>query len=267
MPRVHVVIPARFESTRLPGKPLAEIAGKPMVQHVYERCSATDMVDGVIVATDDQRIADVVRSFGGSVQLTSKDHPNGTARVAEVARSLSADIIVNVQGDEPLIRPEEIEKVVAPLINDQSIHVSSLMTPFDSLEEFLRPSAVKVVCDNQGFALFFTRWPIPFDMESWTPTDGSTVEQWLSYFNSVQKSFDPENIGAERHLGLYAYRREILLEYPSWQESPFERGEKLEQLTLLANGERIRMVSTPHQGRSVDTPADLEAVRKLMESL
>ncbi|HLB59478.1 MAG TPA: 3-deoxy-manno-octulosonate cytidylyltransferase [Bdellovibrionota bacterium] len=267
MPRVHVVIPARFDSSRLPGKPLAVIAGKPMIQHVYERAKASDLIDGVTVATDDKRVVDAVKLFGGNVQLTSSSHSSGTARVAEVARSLSADIIVNLQGDEPLIRPEEIEKVVAPLINNKEVTVSSLMTPFQSMEEYLRPSSVKVLCNELGMAIYFSRWPLPFDSSFWKPNDGPIVEQWISYFGRLQEKFDLKGLLAQRHIGIYSFQRDVLLDFVSREPAKLDQAEQLEQLKLLHYGTQIRMVSTSHQGRGVDTPADLEAVRKLMESL
>ncbi|OGQ36975.1 MAG: hypothetical protein A3F16_03835 [Deltaproteobacteria bacterium RIFCSPHIGHO2_12_FULL_43_9] len=267
MPRVHVIIPARYQSSRLPGKPLALIAGKTMIQHVYERGASCEFVDGVTVATDDQRIADEVKKFGGSGELTSTEHQNGTSRIAEVAKSLSAEIIVNLQGDEPLIRGDEIEKVVVPLINDEKLEVTSLMTPIVDRSEFLNPSVVKVLVDRDGFAIYFSRFPLPFNMKLWNSQKAPIGEQWLNYLKELEGRAQIPSSNYYRHVGIYAFRRSTLLKYTTWEADIIEQSENLEQLRFLSNGLKIKMGITDKHGKGVDTAEDLEEVRRLMESL
>jgi len=244
---VTVIIPARFASTRFPGKPLADLCGKPMIQWVCERSSLCEAVDRVIVATDDQRIADAVRAFGGEVVMTRADHATGTDRLAEVAEGLDDELIVNVQGDEPLIDPAMIQAAVAPLLADSTIPMGTLATPLTSLEEFRNPNVVKVVTDRQGFALYFSRAPIPY------PRDfADNLEQrWAE-------------LATAKHVGLYVYRRSFLLEYPNLSATPLEEQECLEQLRALEHGYRIRVATTDLVGQGVDTPEDLERVRALL---
>jgi len=246
---VTVVIPARYASTRFPGKPLADLCGKPMIQWVYERSSGCDLVDRVVVATDDRRIADAVSGFGGESVMTRADHPTGTDRLAEVARQLQDDLVVNVQGDEPLIDPAMIEAAVAPLLADPSIPMGTLKTPLASLEEYRNPNVVKVVTDLQGFALYFSRAPIPFPRDFAADIDA----RW-------------EELATAKHIGLYVYRRDFLLEYPGLPVTPLEKQESLEQLRALEHGFRIRVAQTQLAGQGVDTPEDLERVRTVLDS-
>jgi 3-deoxy-manno-octulosonate cytidylyltransferase (CMP-KDO synthetase) len=244
---VTVIIPARYASTRFPGKPLAELCGKPMVQWVYERSSLCEAVDRVVVATDDQRIANAVVAFGGDVTMTRADHATGTDRLAEVAEGLDDELIVNVQGDEPLIDPAMIQAAVAPLLNDQSIPMGTLRTPLTSLAEFRNPNVVKVVTDRAGFALYFSRAPIPY------PRDfAAQLEQRWS------------ELATAKHVGLYVYRRSFLLDYPHLPKTPLEEQECLEQLRALEHGYRIHVATTDLVGQGVDTPADLERVRAML---
>ncbi|WP_432821087.1 3-deoxy-manno-octulosonate cytidylyltransferase [Trichloromonas sp.] len=245
--RVTAIIPARYASTRFPGKPLVDILGKPMIQWVYQRTIESSRVDRVVVATDDERIFAAVRAFGGEVQMTSPDHPTGTDRLAEVAQRIDTDIVVNVQGDEPLIDPRMIDLAVAPLVEDAAIPMGTLMTPIGSVEEFLNPNVVKVVVDAKGFALYFSRAPIPH------PRDHA---QNLSEYFSQLKAY--------KHIGLYVYRKGFLLDYPKMPSTPLENSEKLEQLRALEQGYRIRVVPTDLVSQGVDTPADLELVRALL---
>mgnify|MGYP001824261654 CR=1 FL=1 len=246
---VTVIIPARYASTRFPGKPLAELCGKPMVQWVYERSSLCEAVDKVIVATDDQRIANAVVAFGGDVVMTRAGHATGTDRLAEVAEGLDDELIVNVQGDEPLIDPAMIQAAVAPLLNDQSIPMGTLRTPLTSLDEFRNPNVVKVVTDRAGFALYFSRAPIPY------PRDfAEQLEQRWS------------ELATAKHVGLYVYRRSFLLDYPHLPKTPLEEQECLEQLRALEHGYRIHVATTDLVGQGVDTPADLERVRAMLSS-
>lgn len=245
--RVTAIIPARYASTRFPGKPLAEILGKPMIQWVYERTLRSTRVDRVIVATDDARIFEAVCAFGGEAWMTRSDHPTGTDRLAEVAEGIETDIVVNVQGDEPLIDPRMIDLAVTPLVQDVSIPMGTLMTPLASVEEFLNPNVVKVVVDGRGFALYFSRAPIPH------PRD---------HAETLAENF--ALLGGNKHIGLYVYRKEFLLAYPSLPATPLENTEKLEQLRALEHGFRIRVMATDLVSQGVDTPEDLERVRDLL---
>jgi 3-deoxy-manno-octulosonate cytidylyltransferase (CMP-KDO synthetase) len=245
--RVTAIIPARYESTRFPGKPLAKILGQPMIQWVYERTSRSNRVDRVIVATDDARIFEAVSAFGGEAWMTRSDHPTGTDRLAEVAEGIETDIVVNVQGDEPLIDPRMIDLAVAPLLLDASIPMGTLMAPLVSMEEFFNPNVVKVVVDGRGFALYFSRAPIPH------PRDHAEV-----------LADNVALLGGNKHIGLYVYRKEFLLAYPKLPATPLENTEKLEQLRALEHGFRIRVVATDLVSQGVDTPEDLERVRDLL---
>lgn len=234
--KTAIVIPARYASSRLPAKPLLRETGKYLIQHVYER-ACESRADTAIVATDDQRIFDAVKSFGGNVVMTRDDHPSGTDRVAEVAEQLDADIIVNVQGDEPMIEPSTLDLLSRLLERDHEAQMATLATPIASAELWRDPNCVKVVCDKRGGALYFSRSPIPF------------VRDGLPDFTS--KRF-------LQHLGLYAYRREFLLKLAKLPPEPLEITEKLEQLRVLALGERIQVGVVPSAHRGVDTPADYQ---------
>lgn len=246
---VTVVIPARYASTRFPGKPLADLCGKPMIQWVYERSEACELVDRAIVATDDTRISLAVKAFGGDVVMTRSDHATGTDRLAEVAADLDDDLVVNVQGDEPLIDPAMIQAAVAPLLADSSIPMGTLKTPLTSLEEYQNPNVVKVVTDLEGFALYFSRAPIPYPRDFSQDLD----QRW-------------NELATAKHVGLYVYRREFLLNYPRLRVTPLESQENLEQLRALEHGYRIRVAETGLVGQGVDTPEDLERVRALLTS-
>jgi 3-deoxy-manno-octulosonate cytidylyltransferase (CMP-KDO synthetase) len=251
--KVIAVIPARWASSRFPGKPLAIIRGKPMIQWVVEQTGKARLVSEVIVATDDDRIVKVVREFGGSAVMTSNDHLSGTDRVAEVAESRDCGIVVNVQGDEPLIPPENIDLIVAPLVSDDTIKVSTLMMRIDSVEDLANPDICKVVVDHRGDALYFSRAPIPFDRDGWDIKEGEGV--W------------PRNmeVQAYKHIGLYAYRKSFLMEFPRLQASQLENIEKLEQLRILENGISIRVVETDKDSIGVDREEDLSAVEKQLQ--
>lgn len=237
--RLAIVIPARYASTRLPGKPLADILGKPMVQHVYERAMQVPDTHAVLVATDDVRVADAVKAFGGRCVMTSPDHPSGTDRLAEVMAQVDADVYINLQGDEPLVRPADIAKLAAGMWADPEVQVGTLchaMTAADAIN----PDMVKVVLATNGDALYFSRSPIPY------PRDDANLSHYL------------------KHVGVYAYRREILAAYAGLPQPMIEQAEKLEQLRLLAAGFRIRAFEVEPTGPGVDTPEGLERVRALM---
>ncbi|KEI71317.1 3-deoxy-manno-octulosonate cytidylyltransferase [Endozoicomonas elysicola] len=247
-----VVIPARFASSRLPGKPLAEIAGKPMVQHVYERALASD-AQRVIIATDDERIMKVAEGFGAEVCMTLPGHPSGTDRLQEVSRIYDMkddEIIVNVQGDEPLIPPSVINQVAKNLSAAPDAGAATLSNPLVQAEQVFDPNVVKVVTDSNGYALYFSRAPIP-----WARDDFAGGERKM-----------PAEMCFQRHIGIYAYRVELLNHYVTWGVSPIEKMESLEQLRLMWNGYRIHVaeaVETPPHG--VDTEQDLTAVRQFLE--
>lgn len=235
--KATVIIPARMSATRFPGKPLADIRGRPMVQWVYERASKAQSVDRVIVATCDQVIVDAVRAFGGEAVITSSAHRSGTDRLAEGAADIDTDIVINVQGDEPLIDPGAIDRAVEPFSRDASIVMTSLMVPIDE-KDAIDPNLVKVVVSLDNWALYFSRSPIPYPRK---PIDGR---------------------GAMGHVGLYAYTKDFLLTFASLAPTPLEKTESLEQLRALEHGYRIKMVEIADRPMGVDTPEDLERVRK-----
>jgi 3-deoxy-D-manno-octulosonate 8-phosphate phosphatase (KDO 8-P phosphatase) len=237
--RLAIVIPARYASTRLPGKPLADILGKPMVQHVYERAMQVPQAQTVLVATDDAKVADAVHAFGGRCVMTSPDHPSGTDRLAEVMTQVDADIYINLQGDEPLVRPEDISRLAEGMWADASVQVGTLCHAI-SADEANNPNMVKVVLATNGDALYFSRSPIPY------ARDGGDVARYL------------------KHVGIYAYRKDVLAKYATLPQPMMELAEKLEQLRLLAAGMKIRAFEVDPTGPGVDTPECLERVRALM---
>ena len=243
---VEAFIPARYAATRLPGKPLVDICGRTMVEWVYERASKASLVNHATVATDDERIAEAVRAFGGRVVMTSVECCSGTDRIAEAVAAMgdeAPEIIVNVQGDEPFISPDMIDQAVRPLIDDPGLSYSTLKTKITDEAEYNDPHAVKVVTDSDGFALYFSRSPIPAD-------------------GAEKGAFD----GAFKHIGLYVYRRDFLLEFARMEPTFLEKRERLEQLRALENGIRIKVVETEFNPASVDTEEDLERVRQLASS-
>lgn len=252
--KFYVVIPARYASTRLPAKPLKEIAGKPMIQHVYERACKSEATK-VIIATDDERIEAVAKSFGAEVCMTSASHNSGTDRLQEVARTLGLlpeDILVNVQGDEPLIPPAVINQVAKNLAANHFASVATLNEPIHSLEDFRNPNIVKVVADHQGRALYFSRSPIPWPRDFFAQAD---VDQL------------PDGFSARRHIGIYAYRAALLNRFITWPQAELEKIESLEQLRVLANGEAIHIEEACAQvPGGVDTEADLQRVKALLEN-
>ncbi|HEY8942414.1 MAG TPA: 3-deoxy-manno-octulosonate cytidylyltransferase [Cellvibrio sp.] len=250
----YVVIPARYASTRLPAKPLKEIAGKPMIQHVYERASQSGATQ-VIIATDDARIEAVAKSFGAQVCMTSAAHNSGTDRLQEVAAHLGLkpdDIIVNVQGDEPLIPPEVINQVAKNLATNTYASVATLSEPIHSLDDFRNPNIVKAVADQAGKALYFSRAPIPWPRDHFAQAEANTL---------------PADFPAQRHIGIYAYRVALLNRFITWPQATLEKIESLEQLRVLANGEAIHIAEACAQvPGGVDTEADLLRVKALLEN-
>ncbi|NJD91756.1 MAG: 3-deoxy-manno-octulosonate cytidylyltransferase [Geobacter sp.] len=244
--KITAIIPARYGSTRFEGKALADIAGKPMIQHVYERTLRASLVNEVIVATDDERIFSAVKGFGGNVEMTLKSHETGTDRLAEVAARLDSEIIVYVQGDEPLIEPAMIDEAIEPLMADSANVMSTLKSRIKTLHDFLSPNVVKVVTDWEGFALYFSRSPLPNFRDKWN--------------DLKDEKFSSGKLLCYKHVGLYVYRREFLLQYSQMSPTYLELAEKLEQLRVLENGYRIKVVETSYDSIGVDTPADLSAV-------
>ena len=240
MPKAVAIIPARYGSVRFPGKVLADINGKPVIQHVYERVSCSKSVLRTVVATDDDRIIEAVKKFGGEAIMTSPDHVSGTDRVAEAAEVTGGEIVVNVQGDEPLIVPEIIDKVVEKVISDREIACSTAASPITDEALYNDPNAVKVVTDKHGHALYFSRSPLPYYR------DGKFIG------------------GACLHTGIYCFRRDFLEIYSSLEPMMLEKAEKLEQLRILEHGYKIGVVITEEVPKGIDTPEDLETVRKLM---
>jgi 3-deoxy-manno-octulosonate cytidylyltransferase (CMP-KDO synthetase) len=253
---VAAIIPARYGSSRFPGKPLVDICGKPMIQHVYERAQTATLVGETMVATDDDRIADAVREFGGRIVMTSPDHRTGTERVAEVARGIDAEIIANIQGDEPLIRGDIIDEAIRPLISDDSIHISTLRSSIFRVGDWSNPNVVKVVTDRLGFALYFSRSPIPFFRDK----SRSHGQFPRSDGEHGDDSLPPGPI--YRHIGLYVFRRSLLLSIGQMAPTPLEEAEGLEQLRFLENGYRIKVIPVDYHPVGVDTPGDLEEVRE-----
>lgn len=239
---VIAVIPARHASTRFPGKPLASIAGKPMIQHVVEGVRQARLVSQVVVATDEDEIKKAVEFFGGRAVLTRHDHRTGTDRVAEVAAHLTGDIYVNVQGDEPLIDPGTVDSLVEAIVGDSAIQVATACTAILQPNDIMDPNIVKVVRDFDGNALYFSRAPIPWVRDT---AETAAVRHW-------------------KHLGLYAFRRAALLEFPTLPPGDLERVEQLEQLRWIENGFHIAVVETDYDAVSVDVPADVERVEKLL---
>ena len=248
---IIAIIPARYGSTRFPGKVLVDINGRPMIQWVYERTKRSKLIDRVIVATDDERILMAVKSFGGEACMTSSQHATGTDRIAEVAKSLDCALVVNVQGDEPLIQPAMIDEAISPLVHDASIPMGTLCRKIEDRNEAFDPNVVKVVFDKNNFALYFSRAPIPWDRDSWVGK-GSWKE--FSLDGPLYK-----------HIGIYVYRRDFLLNYSRMPQTSLEAVEKLEQLRALEYGFRIKTVITEHDSFGVDIPDDLGKILTRIE--
>jgi 3-deoxy-manno-octulosonate cytidylyltransferase (CMP-KDO synthetase) len=262
--KFRVVIPARYASSRLPGKPLADIGGKPMVVRVAERALASG-ADEAIIATDDARVQQAVEKAGYHALMTSPEHASGTDRLAEVAEILDCeddDIIVNVQGDEPLIAPALIRECALSLSQHEQAAIATLAHPIFSTEEFRNPNVVKVVTDEQGYALYFSRAMIPWPRDAFVSANLSPQSSALDTQFSL-----PEGLPVLRHIGLYAYRARFLREFAGLAPAPLERFEMLEQLRALWHGYRIAVAVTPEApGAGVDTPEDLARVRKLFSA-
>ena len=251
-PRVIGMIPARYASTRLPGKPLLDIGGKTMIQRVYERVLQAETLASAIVATDDQRIFDAVTAFGGKAEMTSPDHASGTDRLAELARRTECDVVVNVQGDEPLMDPAAIDAAVEPILTDADLQMSTLSARISDVGEWQDNAVTKVVVDGQGYALYFSKAKVPFFRLTEEQLPESCVQHPVSGTYPL------------KHIGMYVYRRDFLIALSAMERTPLEISESLEQLRAVENGYRIKVVEVDYSPISVDTPADLEEVRRIV---
>jgi 3-deoxy-manno-octulosonate cytidylyltransferase (CMP-KDO synthetase) len=241
--KVIAVIPARYASTRFPGKLLAKLAGRPVIEHVVRRASQAASIDRVLVATDDERIFACVKGFGGQVVMTSLDHPTGTDRIGEVVRDIPCDIVVNVQGDEPAVDPAAIDAAVEPLLFDEKLVMSTLATPIADLDDLLSPHVVKVVTDINDNALYFSRSVLP---------------------GSREGVYDVSSGRYKWHIGLYVFRRDFLLSFIGLGRMPLEKAENLEQLRALEHGYPIRVITTPYTGMDINIPQDLVRLERLI---
>ncbi|OGU70453.1 MAG: 3-deoxy-manno-octulosonate cytidylyltransferase [Ignavibacteria bacterium RBG_16_34_14] len=242
------IIPARFASSRLFGKVLADIGGKPMIQHTYESAKKSNLLNEVIIAVDDSKVAKVAEDFGAKIMMTPKNLQSGSDRVAYVTNNLpEAEIIVNIQGDEPFIKSTMIDQAIEPLLFDKSVNVSTLAKRIEAIEELRSPSVVKVVFDYNNFAMYFSRSPIPFVRDAKTNSEKIQLSEIY------------------KHIGLYVFRRDYLLKFTKLQPTDLEKTEKLEQLRMLENGFKIKIVTTEFDTLSVDSPDDLEKARKFYQ--
>ncbi len=275
MPHAVAIIPARFNSTRFPGKPLASLKGKPVIQHVYEQATHAESINNVLVATDDERIFDAVNGFGGRAVMTSVRHASGADRIAEAAMGIDCDIIVNVQGDEPFIKPRMIDDVVEVLNNDNRASMSTLAKQTTDLEEIFSPNIVKVVFDSEGFAMYFSRAPIPFYRDEWMiqNQEPRTKNQEQRTENQEQRTENTDfNISLKlntrysslvtryccyKHIGIYGYRKDVLIKLAGMPEAGLEKIERLEQLRALASGIKIKVKETSYDTFGIDVPEDL----------
>lgn len=237
------IIPARFHSTRFEGKVLADICGKPMVQHVWEKAKQARLLDDLIIACDDERTYKIVKNFGGKAILTAKEHTSGTERITEVVNPLEVKIIVNIQADEPMLDSSMIDGIIRELLEDKTLEVATVVKKIEHLEEINDSHVVKAVLDKYNFALYFSRSPIPFIRDN-------ALAEGVYY----------------KHIGLYAYTKDFLFTYKNLPESKLEKLEKLEQLRILENGHRIKVIETKFETISVDTPDDLVRVREIIKS-
>ena len=254
MHKAVAIIPARFNSTRFPGKPLATLKGKIIIQHVYEHVLSAKLIDSVLVATDDKRIFDAVTLFGGTAVMTSRGHASGTDRIAEAAEKIECGYIINVQGDEPFIRPEMVDEVVELLYNDDRVSISTLAKKTADINEIFSPDVVKVVMNHEGFAMYFSRSPIPFYRDEWkTIKQGSGVRGQ----GTGERDSEIPNTFCYKHIGIYGYRKSTLLQFTSMTRGRLEEIEKLEQLRALEAGMKIRVKETQYDTFGIDTIEDL----------
>lgn len=242
--KIVAIIPSRYGSTRFPGKPLVLLRGKPMIQHVYERAREVNSLSRVIVATDDARIADVVRNISGEMVTIHSHHPTGTDALAYVAEGIEADIVVNIQGDLPVFHPSMVEDAVSMLVQSPQAVMSTVQTPIYKVSQWLNPNMVKVATDNSGNALYFSRSPIPYRRD--------------------KETLQPNIILGYRHIGLYVYRKDFLLSFIKLPQARLEQIERLEQLRVLEFGYKIAVSTTEHETMEIDTPKDLQKAERIL---
>lgn len=242
--KITAIIPARYAATRFPGKLLALLAGKPIIQWVYEGTRQCPLINQIIVATDHEAIYKITKGFGAEAQMTSSNHQSGTDRIAEVAKGIACDLIVNLQGDEPFMEGNIISLAIEPILQDPSLVMTTLKVSISDPIELLDPNIVKVVTDQNDFALYFSRSPIP-------------------YFRDAQ----PVTTHVFKHVGMYVYRKDFLLQFTKMPQSSLEKAEKLEQLRVLENGYKIKVINCPYQGISIDTPEDLKKAEALWQQI
>lgn len=250
MQRAAAIIPARYNSTRFPGKPLALLGNKPVIQHVFEKVKDARLVNTVLVATDDERIYNTVADFGGKAVMTSGDHRTGTDRVAEAAKSVDCDIVINVQGDEPFIKSEMVDGLVDMLSSDKRALIGTFAKRITDSKEMLSPDVVKVVMDDEGFAMYFSRAPIPWHRDEFSKLRDSGL-------NTLNVPAISSWIEAYKHIGIYGYRKDVLLKISSMEENALEKLEKLEQLRPLGCGIKIKVIETDYDTFGIDTVEDL----------
>ena len=258
MARTVVIIPARYSSTRFPGKILAEILGKPMIMWVYERASLISLADDVFVATDDLRVFNTVKDFGGKTLMTSDTHESGSDRVAEAALSLDCDIVVNVQGDEPLLDPAAVDSCIQELLQDPGQEIVTLRAPVRDASELFDPNTVKLVCSGDDYVLYFSRSPIP------------CVAEFADAFGSGALSktrFKRSGVAFYKHIGVYTYRKDFLIRFSQMEQTSLEQAERLEQLRILENGYPMKALLTEAVMKNVDVPADVPEVERLLRQL
>ena len=262
-----IIIPARYASTRLPGKPLREIGGKPIIRWVYEKAMESKFKDEVIIATDDERIRNAVMSFGADVIMTSPDCRSGTDRCMEALQGRNADIIINLQGDEPFIRPDMVDMLFDTMVKEH-LDMATLCSPIIDEEEYTNPNTVKVVLNKSGFALYFSRSPIPYLRgQGFKGSRGRGVEQTTPNFELRTPNFELQTPNCiYKHIGIYAFSRSFLEKYVTMEKSPLEETESLEQLRVLENGYRIKVLITDYNGFGIDTEEDLKRAQSAISS-
>jgi 3-deoxy-manno-octulosonate cytidylyltransferase (CMP-KDO synthetase) len=250
MQRAAAIIPARYNSTRFPGKPLALLGNKPVIQHVFDKVKKARLVSMVLVATDDERIYNTVADFGGKAVMTSTEHRSGTDRVAEAAGPIDCDIVINIQGDEPFVLPEMVDSLVKALSSDKKAMMGTFAKQTRDIKEIFSPDVVKVVTDDEGFAMYFSRAPIPWRRDEFP-------NMLRTDLNSVSAQITSCGMEAYKHIGIYGYRKDILLRLASMKENALEKVEKLEQLRALGCGMKIKVIETDYDTFGIDTVDDL----------
>jgi len=254
------IIPARWKASRFEGKVLAELLGKPLIQHVWERSKESRSLDDLIIATDSEEVIKVVKGFGGKAVYTSKDQPSGTDRIAEVVNPIDVKVVVNIQGDEPLIHHSIIDNLANTLLENKDIPMATVVKKIDSPKEILNPSVVKVVLDRNGYALYFSRSPIPYIREEDDQRSFLDIHSWFSGREVEKTTFQ-----YYKHIGIYAYTKDFLFTYTNLPKSKLEETEKLEQLRVLENGYKIKTIETEFNTVGVDTPEDLKKAEMMLK--